>query len=71
MNLQMLEGVVTHGQVRLLPEIRLPENMKVYVLIPETETEYAGHIYSPRLKNPAQAVDFQMEVIEEQPHAAL
>ena len=64
MNLQMLEGVVSHGQVKLPPDIRLPENFKVYVLAPDTQIIQTARIYSPRLKHPAQAADFIMEVIE-------
>jgi hypothetical protein len=71
MNLQMLEGVVSHGQVKLPPDVCLPDNFKVYVLVPDAQIIPTAYIYSPRLKNPAQAADFMMEVLEEQPNAAV
>ena len=71
MNLQMLEGVVLHGQVKLPPDVCLPENFKVYVLVPDAQTISTAYIYSPRLKNSAQAADFTMEVLEETPNAPI
>ena len=32
-----LEGVVKDGQIRLKSEISLPENARVYIILPETE----------------------------------
>lgn len=71
MNLQLLEGTVAQGQVQLPPEIHLPENLRVYVLVPEALAQPVVHVYSPHLKNPAQITDFKMEVLEEQPDAIL
>ena len=36
-------------------------------VVPEIQVEQIAHIFSPRLANPAQAVDFKMEVVEEPP----
>jgi predicted DNA-binding antitoxin AbrB/MazE fold protein len=71
MNLQMIEGIIEHGQVKLLSDVRLPENTKVYVIVPEARVESTAHIYSPRLKHSAQAKDFTLEVVEVHPDAKL
>jgi hypothetical protein len=63
--------VVENGQVRLPPDVCLPENVKVYVVVPDVETRPLGHIASPRLVHPQQAEDFRMEVIEEDDDAGL
>lgn len=67
MNLQMIEGIIEQGQVKLLSDVRLPEKTKVYVIVPEARAENTAHIYSPRLKHPEQAEDFRMEVIGNKP----
>ncbi len=64
MAISTFEGIVENGQIRLLDHIKLPENAKVYVVLPNIETVPPAHIYSPRLVNPAQAADFVKEVIE-------
>lgn len=71
MNLQMIEGIIEHGQVKLLSDVRLPENTKVYVIVPEARAESTAHIYSPRLKHPEQAEEFTLEVVEARPDAEL
>ena len=69
------EAVVENGQVRLPAEARLPENTKVYVVVPEVvidiETPPVAHLCSPRLANPADAALFKMEVVEESRNAEL
>ena len=50
-----------HFTVRI---VALPENTKVYVVIPDVETAPPAHIYSPRLAHPEQAPDFVKQVIE-------
>ncbi len=64
MNLKMFEGVVEQGQIKLPPTVRLPDHTKVYIIAPDALIEKTAHIHSPRLKNPAQAADFKMEVID-------
>jgi hypothetical protein len=59
-----VEGVVENGQLRLRDNVVLPEHTKVYVVIPEMETAPLAHVYSPRLAHPAQAPDFDTQVIE-------
>ena len=47
-----IEGVVDGGQIKLKSDIRLPDHTKVYVVVPDLETEPAPEIVSPRLKHP-------------------
>jgi hypothetical protein len=60
-----LEGVIEHGQIRLRPPVPLPENTKVYVVIPDLRLEPSARLVSPRLVHPEQVADFQMEVSED------
>ena len=73
MGVVTLEGIVEHGQIRLKNDVRLPEKTQVYVVIPNIQpniqAERRAHIYSPRLTHPEQAVDFEMQIIEESPDA--
>lgn len=71
MSVITLEGIVKRGQIRLKNEMRLPDNTKVYVVIPGIEVEQVARIFSPRLRYHEQAADFQMEVIEERAHASV
>jgi hypothetical protein len=59
------EGIVERGQIRLKAGVSLPDKIKVYVVVPDIQVEQVAHIFTPRLAHPEQAVDFQMEVIEE------
>jgi len=71
MNVVAYEAVVENGQIRLPPEARLPENAKVYVVVPGVAGRLAAHIYSPRLLHPEQTADFIKEVIQENPDAEI
>jgi len=71
MSVITLEGIVEHGKIRLKTKVRLPDNTKVYVVVPGVEVEQIARIFSPRLAHPEQAVDFKMEVIEEDSHASI
>ena len=61
MGVVTLEGIVEHGQIRLKTSIRLPENTKVYVVVPDIQVERHARVFSPRLAHPEQAVDFEMK----------
>jgi hypothetical protein len=63
MRVTTLEGVVEDGRIRLIDSDVLPENKKVYVIVPDTPVE-APRIWSPRLANPGQLAEFTMEVQE-------
>ncbi len=71
MKVTAIEGTVENGQVRLPADVRLPENAKVYVVIPGVEERAIPYIGSPRLAHPEQVADFEKEVIEEGPDADL
>lgn len=64
MPFKIYEGVVEKGQIRLKSEIQLPENAKVFVVIPDLQTrkQKTVRIMSPRLTHRKQASDFKMKV---------
>jgi hypothetical protein len=60
-----LEGIVEDGQIKLNSDVRLPDGVKVYMVIPDIELEdNVVHLRSPRLARPEQGADFEMEVVE-------
>jgi hypothetical protein len=67
MSVETIEGIVHNGRIQLPPSVHLPENAKVYVVIPDgkaaTRVPYIG---SPRLVNPKLAGDFQKTISAEQ-----
>jgi hypothetical protein len=65
MKVATFQGTVENGQIRLPAGVRLPEKVKVYVVIPDIEIPSFAYIGSPRLAHPEQAADFKKEVIEE------
>jgi len=65
MGVLTIEGIIDNGQIKLNSDIRLPEHAKVYVIVPDMRIEETVHLFSPRLKNSGQAVDFKMEVVAE------
>ena len=65
MQVTAYEGVIENGQIRLKTNVSLPDKTKVYVIIPELETQKTVRVVSPRLVHPEQAIDFKKEVIEE------
>ncbi|MCB8986771.1 MAG: hypothetical protein H6661_03360 [Ardenticatenaceae bacterium] len=71
MQVQAFEGVVENGQIRLKTNVKLPEEMKVYVIIPDFEAQKVVHVYSPRLAHPEEAIDLKKEVIEELSNAGV
>lgn len=62
MSVMAIEGIVENGQVRLKDDFRLPDNTRVFVVVPDVEVESVARVYSPRLVHPEQAGDFKMEV---------
>ena len=63
MSVVTIEGVVEHGQIRLKSDLRLPDNTKVYVVVPGMQVQQIAHVASPRLAHPEQAADFKLEVV--------
>ena len=65
MSVVTYEAIVEDGKLRLLEPITLPEKARVFVVVPQPklpEAEHTKAIRTPRLKNPADAGDFVMEV---------
>jgi hypothetical protein len=58
------EGIIENGQIRLLENVQLPENTRVYVVLAEAEASRPAHVYSPRLAHPEQAGDFAKQIFE-------
>jgi hypothetical protein len=57
MRVATYEATFEQGKIRLEPSIVLPENTRVYVVVPGIEVVEVGHIFSPRLAYPEQAAD--------------
>ena len=66
-----VEGVVESGQIRLRDGVTLPEDTKVYVVVPGAEATHLPHIRTPRLARPEQGSDFAKQVVEVTPDAEL
>ena len=71
MRVVTLEAVVEDGVIRLPKDVRLPDQTKVYVVVPGMQVERAGRIASPRLARPEQAADFALEVSEAEADAGV
>ena len=66
MSVTTFEGIVENGQIRLPDNIQLPEQTKVYVVIPARTAEPpTPRLISPRLAHPEQAKDFQKTLIHD------
>lgn len=67
MSITTYEGVVEKGKIRLKSDVKLPENAKVYVIVPELQTpgKKTARVLSPRLVNRKQVDDFKMKVSKE------
>ena len=65
------EGVVENGRVTLPPNADIPENTRVYVLVPDADGQSRPYIASPRLVHPEQAKDFEKQVIEDPTDAGI
>ena len=42
MSVMTYQGTVENGQVRLAGDVRLPENARVYVVVPDVESNVSG-----------------------------
>jgi hypothetical protein len=58
------EAIVERGEVKLTETVRLPEQAKVYVVVPGVEDLPPSRIQTPRLLQPEQVSDFAMEILE-------
>jgi hypothetical protein len=64
MKVTAFEGFVENGQIKLPESVRLPEQTRVYVIVPASEPTPNLHLISPRLTHPEEASDFVKEVTE-------
>jgi len=64
MTVHTYEGIVEGGAIRLSGDATLPEQTKVYVVVPDASDVLLRRIVSPRLARPEQMVDFTLEVRE-------
>lgn len=71
MNISAIEGIIQNGQIRLPDNVTLPENTKVYVVVPGNEVIPVSRISSPRLAHPEQFGDFVKQVVEENADAGI
>ena len=71
MTIATYEGIVEHGQIHLKTLVRLPEKLRVYVVVPDFNVEQAVRIATPRLVHAEQIEDFSMEISEEDSHASV
>jgi hypothetical protein len=71
MSVVALEGVVRNGQIHLIADFSLPENAKVFIVIPEIQATRVVHLYSPRLVHREQVKDFVLEVVDEQSNGTI
>jgi hypothetical protein len=67
------EGVVEKGKIRLKAGVKLPENAKVYVIVPDLKTDQKKvvQLLSPQLAWREDAARFKMKVTSEKPNARI
>jgi hypothetical protein len=69
MKVVSFEGLIENGCIHVPAGVLVPENAKVYVVVPglyEDEVQRAVHIPNPRLVHPEQASDFVKKVVDPQ-----
>ena len=65
MSIISFEAIINNDQIQLPPNIPLPNQTKVYVIVPDFKRVRKAHINTPHLVYPKQASDFTKEVYEE------
>jgi hypothetical protein len=63
MTVTTFEAIVDKGQIRLPTDIHLPENTKVYVVVPNVDLGLPPKIASPRLVHRQEGADFKKEIL--------
>jgi hypothetical protein len=56
------EAIVENGQVRLSPEVVLPERQRVFVVVPDAVASPTHKLPGVRLADPSDAAKFEMKV---------
>ncbi len=69
MTITTYEGIVEKGKIRLKTSVRLPENTRVLIVVPETQRQKTVRVASPHLVHRKQAADFKMNVSEQKADA--
>lgn len=64
MNGVAYEALVVDGLIHLPSDVHLPNNLKVFVVVPSDANERAGQVSTPRLVHPEQIADFELDVRE-------
>ena len=62
MSSRTYEGTIVDGKVHLPAGVTLPEDLRVLVTVLDPQQPSRGSLRTPRLADPQQAQDFQMEV---------
>ena len=64
MTITTYEGVVEKGKIRLKSGVKLPKNVKVYVIVPELQVQKkkTAPVLAPHLAHRKQAADFKMKI---------
>ncbi len=65
------DGIVYNGQIRLLTDVHLPDQTRVYVTVADSVQRPVMRIVTPQLVHSEQAVDFQKQMVEDEPDASL
>lgn len=63
MSVTTYEAIVKNGHIELSENVSLPENAKVYVVIPGIQNKELIHLRSPRLVNPIDVDVFRKELL--------
>ena len=73
MTITTYEGVVEKGKIRFKPGVKLPESVKVYVIVTDSKIEKKKivQVLTPQLVHREQAARFKMQVTEEKPNAGI
>jgi hypothetical protein len=71
MTITTYEGVVEKGKIHLKTGVRLPDNTKVYVVVPDLQTKKTARVISPRLVDRKKVADFKMEISEDNSNASV
>jgi len=64
MGVSRLEGKVENGVIKLSNEMTLPEQTRVFVIVPDVESSARARVLSPRLRHPQQAGEFAKQIFE-------
>ena len=62
MSVVSFEAVVENGQVRLPPDVVLPERQTVFVVVPNAIPAEAAKLPGVRLADPSDATKFELQV---------